>query len=79
MDKETKALIDSLRAVSGHAESIASALMLGKMTPQSQHEYAGMLGELSQLLHEHAAIRETSGHAVRCRPSSPRQNPPALP
>ena len=58
MDGETKALIESLREVSGHASPIADALMLGKMTPKKQHEYADMLKELSDLLHEHAKIQE---------------------
>ena len=58
MNEDTKALIESLQAVSGHATSIANALMLGKMTPQRQHDYANMLNELSELLHEHADIQE---------------------
>lgn len=58
MKEDTKALIESLRAVSSHAETIANALMLDKMTPQKQHEYADMLKELSDLLHEHAALQE---------------------
>lgn len=58
MREDTKALIDSLRAVSGHAETIAQALMLGKMTATKQREYADMLKELSELLHEHAGIQE---------------------
>ena len=58
MNKDTKALIESLRAVSGHAETIANALMLNKMNPKKQREYADMLKELSDLLHEHATIQE---------------------
>ena len=61
MREDTKALIESLRAVSGHAETIAQALMLDKMTPDKQHEYANMLSELSDLLHEHADIQEKDG------------------
>jgi hypothetical protein len=59
MNKETKALIDSLRAVSSHADPIANALMLKTMTPKKQHDYADMLKELSDLLHEHATNQET--------------------
>ncbi|WP_329046560.1 hypothetical protein OG738_32095 [Amycolatopsis sp. NBC_01488] len=58
MREDTKAIIESLRAVSGHAETIAQALMLGKMTAKKQREYADMLKELSELLHEHADIEE---------------------
>lgn len=58
MNNDTKALIESLRAVSGHAETIANALMLNKMTPKKQREYADMLKELSELLHEHATLQE---------------------
>ncbi|MGW7533438.1 hypothetical protein [Amycolatopsis sp. NPDC054798] len=77
MDNETKALIDSLRAVSAHAEPVANALMLGTMTPEKQHEYAGMLGELSRLLQNHAAFQEESGSAVQDRPPS-RRHPPEI-
>lgn len=58
MDEGTKALIESLQAVSRHAGSIANALMLGKMTPEKQREYADMLKELSGLLREHADMQE---------------------
>ena len=61
MDRDTKALIDSLQSVSGHAKTIANALMLGKMTPEKQREYADMLKELSELLHEHADLQEKGG------------------
>jgi|GEM_PF-6364428 len=61
MNEDTKALIDSLRAVSAHAEPVANALMLNTMTPEKQREYAGMLRELAGLLDEHADTPE--GHA----------------
>lgn len=77
MDDETKALIDSLRAVSAHAEPVANDLMLGTMTPERQREYAGMLGELSQLLQDHADFRDGSGGGVQDRPPS-RRHPPEI-
>jgi hypothetical protein len=58
MDEDTKALIDSLRAVSAHAEPVANALMLNTITPGKQREYAGMLRELAGLLDEHAGPEE---------------------
>jgi hypothetical protein len=61
MNEDTKALVESLQAVSGHAETMANALMLGRMTPKKQHEYADMLKELSSLLHEHASTQENDG------------------
>lgn len=54
MNEDTKALIESLQAVSAHAEPVANALMLNTMTPEKQREYAGMLRELAGLLEEHA-------------------------
>ncbi|SFQ75499.1 hypothetical protein [Amycolatopsis rubida] len=77
MDNETKALIESLRAVSAHAEPVANDLMLGTMTPERQRDYAGMLGELSQLLQDHAEFRERSESAVQARPPS-RRHPPEI-
>lgn len=76
MNSETKALIESLQAVSGHAESIAEALTLNKMTPKKQHEYADMLKELSDLLHEHATIQEMSINASDGRHALRQQPPP---
>lgn len=54
MDEQTKALIDSLRAVSRHAEPVANALMLDNISPEKQREYARMLRELAALLETHA-------------------------
>jgi hypothetical protein len=54
MNETTKVLIDSLRAVSSHAEPVANALMLNRITPEKQREYADMLEELSTLLREYA-------------------------
>lgn len=78
MHSETNALIESLRAVSGHAESIAEALELGKMTPGKQHEYADMLRELSDLLHEHADIQERTVSAREGCHALQRQPPPKI-
>jgi cob(I)alamin adenosyltransferase len=66
MNTATKALIDSLRAVSKQAEPIANALILDQMSAEKQHEYANLLAELSDLLHEHAESHETRGdHETR--------------
>ncbi|WP_441296305.1 helix-turn-helix domain-containing protein [Amycolatopsis sp. CA-126428] len=48
----------------GHAETIAQALMLGEMTPDKQHEYANMLNEMLELLHEYADIQEEDSTIV---------------
>ncbi|WP_233226133.1 hypothetical protein [Amycolatopsis sp. CA-126428] len=61
MDTDTKALVESLQAVGTHAGTIANALTLGNMTPKKQREYADMLKELSELLHEHADLQEGGG------------------
>lgn len=77
MNDETTALIDSLQAVSSHAQSIADALKSNTMTPKKQHEYADMLMELSSLLHEHATIQEMPGTATEGRHSL-RPKPPSI-
>ena len=77
MNSETKALIESLRAISSHAESIAESLTLNKMTSKKQHEYADMLKELSDLLHEHATIQEMPIDAPGGRHSLRQQSPPS--
>lgn len=63
VNEDTKALIESLRAVSTHAAPVANALMLRKMTPEKQREYAGMLRELAGLLEEHADTQEKDADA----------------
>lgn len=51
-------LIESLRAVSKHAEPVANALMARQMTPEKQREYARLLRGLADLLDEHADDQE---------------------
>ncbi|MFJ9787799.1 hypothetical protein ACIRSS_50070 [Amycolatopsis sp. NPDC101161] len=58
MDDQTKALIESLQAVSRHAEPVANALMLGNISPAKQREYAQMLTGLGDLLRKHADREE---------------------
>ncbi|MEA5366450.1 hypothetical protein VA596_43450 [Amycolatopsis sp., V23-08] len=53
-------LIESLRAVSRHAEPTANALMVRQMTPEKQREYATLLRQLADLLDEHADNQETA-------------------
>lgn len=60
---ETKALIDSLQAVSAQATPVANALMLNQMPSEKQHLYADMLKSLSDLLHEHADSQERRAEA----------------
>jgi cob(I)alamin adenosyltransferase len=59
VDVDTKALIESLRAVSRQAEPISNALMLNQMSSDKQREYANLLVQLSDLMNEHAANHET--------------------
>lgn len=60
MSNDFVTLIESLRAVSKHAEPVANALMARQMTPDKQREYAKLLRELAGLLDEHAANLDTA-------------------
>ncbi|WP_410623209.1 hypothetical protein [Amycolatopsis sp. cmx-8-4] len=59
MSDDFVTLVESLRAVSQHAEPVANALMARQMTPAKQREYAGLLRGLATLLDEHATSQET--------------------
>lgn len=70
MSDDFVTLIESLRAVSKHAEPMANALMARQMTPQKQREYAALLRQLADLLNEHASNQEaTSDKLARPKPS----------
>lgn len=51
---ETLELVKALRAVNAHTESVAAALFAGTIPADKQHEFAGLLSSVSQLLHQHA-------------------------
>ncbi len=66
-------LIESLRAVSKHAEPVANALMANQMTPDKQREYARLLRQLADLLDEHADFEErVSGELAPPKPAGSR-------
>lgn len=60
MTNDFVTLVESLRAVSRHAEPTANALMARQMTPEKQREYATLLRQLADLLDEHASNHETA-------------------
>lgn len=51
---ETIGLVGSLRAVGGHIEQVAAGLFSRSLSAEKQHEFAGLLTSLGELLHEHA-------------------------
>jgi hypothetical protein len=51
---ETLELVKALRAVNAHTEPVAAALFAGRLSAEKQHEFAGLLGSVSELLHQHA-------------------------
>ncbi|MGW4133732.1 hypothetical protein [Amycolatopsis japonica] len=40
--------------MTANVENIASALLIGRMPPEAQHDYARLLRELAQLFDNHA-------------------------
>ena len=63
MNRNTKELIDALKAVTMHADGIANGLMLDQIPPHKQREYANLLQELAGLLREHAESQEKEDKA----------------
>jgi hypothetical protein len=57
---ETVELVKALRAVTANVDNIANALLVGQMPPAAQRNYAGLLGELADLLKSHADDQEAA-------------------
>jgi len=62
---ETIELVRALRAINVHTERVAAALFEGTMPPQKQHEFAGLVTSVSELLHEHADAQTPPPDASR--------------
>lgn len=54
MDQQTGELNRALLAVNQHIPRVATELLTGTLPPERQHEFAGLLIELGELLHLHA-------------------------
>jgi hypothetical protein len=59
MNLHTAELVKALHAVNQHVPSVAAALLAGSLPVSKQHEFAGLLTELGELLHSHADDQET--------------------
>jgi hypothetical protein len=58
VNQQTGALVNALHAVTGHISAIATGLLAGTLSTAKQHEFAGLLIELGELLHSHADDQE---------------------
>lgn len=54
MNLQTAELVNALHAVDKHVPTVAAALLAGLLSAAKQHEFAGLLSELGELLHSHA-------------------------
>lgn len=50
----TVELVRALHAVNQHMPHVATGLLTGALSPAKQHEFAGLLTNLGDLLHQHA-------------------------
>ncbi|GAA4524190.1 hypothetical protein [Amycolatopsis samaneae] len=64
MKRETIELVKALKAVTVNVENIGNALLIGRMTPAEQREYAGLLAGLAELLETHAEDQEANSPPV---------------
>jgi len=53
-DETVAELVRALGAVNQHVPRLISGLLTGGMPPVKQHEFASLLIELGELLHQHA-------------------------
>ncbi|WP_143101821.1 hypothetical protein [Amycolatopsis marina] len=57
MDEQTQALVQAMHAVNRHMPGMAMGLLAGSLKPAKQHEFARLLSDLADLLHQHADAR----------------------
>lgn len=65
MNRETGELVNALYAVNQHVPRLATELLAGALPTAKQHEFAGLLIELGELLHSHADDQDTGDSHVR--------------
>ncbi|MEC3976221.1 hypothetical protein [Amycolatopsis sp. H20-H5] len=61
MKRQTIELVNALQAVNKHVGAVANALLTGTLPIAKQHEFAGLLTELGDLLHQHAEDDDSAG------------------
>lgn len=54
MSRQTGELVNALNAVSQHVPRVTTELLAGMLPVARQHEFANLLTELGELLHNHA-------------------------
>jgi hypothetical protein len=59
MNRHTGELVNALHGVSKHVPRVVTDLLAGTLSVAKQHEFAGLLVELGELLHSHAADQES--------------------
>ncbi|GAA1974763.1 hypothetical protein [Amycolatopsis minnesotensis] len=57
MNDATASLLEALGAVNQRVPDVIRALAIGDMLPLKQHQFAGLLIQLGELLHRHADSR----------------------
>jgi hypothetical protein len=64
----TAELANALHAVDKHMPTVAPALLEGSLPVAKQHEFAGLLTELGELLHSHADDQDAGIIPATARP-----------
>ncbi|WP_329067757.1 hypothetical protein [Amycolatopsis sp. NBC_01480] len=54
MKRQTGELVNALHSVNRHVPTVATGLLAGTLPVAKQHEFAGLLIQLGNLLHQHA-------------------------
>ena len=54
MSLQTAELVKALNAVAGHIPRVTTDLLADALPTTKQHEFAGLLTELGDLMHDHA-------------------------
>jgi hypothetical protein len=67
MSLQTAELVNALNAVARHIPRVTTELLAGSMSVAKQQEFAGLLSELGELMHEHSDDQDRG--IVRSQPS----------
>jgi hypothetical protein len=72
LNRQTGELINALHSVTRHVPTVATSLLAGTLPVAKQHEFAGLLIELGELLHAHADNSPSEPrHALRNNDDEP--------
>jgi hypothetical protein len=64
VNRHTVELVNALQAVNKQVPLVANALLTRAIPVVKQHEFAGLLTELGELLHSHADGQDTEARRV---------------